>query len=83
MFRETWRAFNEATNKGFSKAHFNPTDAFADEIRYNNAVFSAFRVHRQQNDIASRLLDENGKLKSFSAWKKEVLPIADRTIKRG
>ena len=77
LFRETWRAFNEATNKGFAQAHFNPADAFADEIRYNNAVFSAFRVHRQQNDIASRLLDENGKLKSFSAWKKEVLPIAD------
>ena len=77
LFRETWRAFNQASNEGFSQAHFNPIDAFADEIRYNNAVFSAFRVHRQQNDMAARLLDENGKLKSFSQWKKEVLPIAD------
>lgn len=77
MFRETWRAFNQAAERGFTKAHFNPTGAFANEIRYNNAVFSAFRVHRQQNDMAARLLDENGNLKPFGKWAKEVQPIAD------
>ena len=38
-------------------------------------VFSAFKVHRQQNDIANKLHDENGNLKSFSQWKKDVEPI--------
>ena len=77
LFRETWKVFNQAADRGFTKAHFNPSGVFENEIRYNNAVFSAFRVHRQQNDMAARLLDENGKLKPFSKWAKEVKPIAD------
>ncbi|MGC8825215.1 MAG: phage minor head protein [Bacteroidales bacterium] len=33
-------------------------------------------MHRQQNDLASRMLDDGGRLKPFAQWKKEVLPIA-------
>ena len=42
----------------------------------NNAVFSAFKVHRMQNDMARLLLDSNGILKPFDKWVQEVLPIA-------
>jgi len=45
------------------------------ELRQNVGVFSAFKVHHQQNDIANQLHDENGNLKSFSQWKKDVEPI--------
>lgn len=43
----------------------------------NNAVFSAFKAHRAQNDMAALLLDSNGNRKPFKQWMKDVLPIAD------
>ena len=41
-------------------------------MRYNNAVFAAFRTHRFQNDIARQLLDEEGKLKTFGQFARDV-----------
>lgn len=37
-------------------------------------VFAAFRVHRTQQDIAARMLDEEGRLKSFSRFARDVQP---------
>lgn len=34
-------------------------------------------MHHQQNTIAAKLVDEEGRLKPFAQWAKEVLPIAD------
>lgn len=52
-------------------------DPFTHALRHSTDVFSAFKVHRAQNDMAARLLDSNGNLKPFEQWKNEVLPIAD------
>lgn len=52
-------------------------DPFFHALRHSTDVFSAFKVHRTQNDMAARLLDSNGNLKPFKQWKEEVLPIAD------
>lgn len=52
-------------------------DPFTHALRHSTDVFSAFKVHRAQNDMAARLLDSNGNLKPFEQWKDEVLPIAD------
>lgn len=52
-------------------------DTFYHALRHSTDVFSAFKVHRAQNDMAARLLDSNGNLKPFKQWKEEVLPIAD------
>ncbi|PIK20116.1 phage head morphogenesis protein [Prevotella intermedia] len=46
------------------------------QLIHSNEVFSAFKVHRAQNDMAARLLDSNGGLKPFNQWLKDVLPIA-------
>ena len=60
-WNEFWKAFNEATDTGFHKqSPFQDDYAFYRELRYNNAVFAAFKAHRFQNDIASQLLDEDG-----------------------
>ena len=82
LFDETCKKFNFATDKGFSMSDYNPGEDFIREIKYNNAVFSAFRVHRMQNDIAAKLLDENGKLKTFSRFAKDVTPITDHHVKQ-
>lgn len=52
-------------------------DPFFHALRHSTDVFSAFKVHRAQNDMAARLLDSNGNIKPFKQWKEEVLPIAD------
>lgn len=73
IFRETLRLFNEAAAKGFTDSDWpDVPDEFINQIRTNNAIWSAFRVHRMQNDIASKLLDENGQLKKFDRWVEDI-----------
>jgi len=82
VFRETWDIFNSATDKGFGRREYSDPDySFYEELRSNNAVFSAFRVHRLQSDIASHLTDEDGKLKSFDKFAQDVEPITSHSVK--
>lgn len=80
IFEETLRLFNEAAAKGLSES-YDPdliTDRFLQELRTNNAVFSAFRTHRMQNDIAAQLIDPvTGQLKSFDRWKLDIKGMTD------
>lgn len=72
-WREFWRCLNEATDEGFGRRAYNADDYdFYRELRYNNAVFAAFRAHRFQNDIARQLLDEEGGLKTFGRFAYDV-----------
>ena len=73
IFRETLRLFNEAASKGISESKWPQVpDEFINQLRTNNAIWSAFRVHRMQNDIASKLIDENGQLKKFDRWVEDI-----------
>lgn len=57
------------------------TDRFLYELRTNNAVFSAFKTHRMQNDVAAQLIDPvTGQLKSFDKWKRDVKGITDHYV---
>ena len=80
IFDETLRLFNEATAQGLAES-YDPaliTDRFLQELRTNNAVFSAFRTHRMQNDIAAQLIDPlTGQLKSFDRWKLDIKGMTD------
>jgi uncharacterized protein with gpF-like domain len=42
------------------------------QLRTNTAVFAAFKAHRQQNDLAAQLLDQDGKLKSYAQFKTDT-----------
>lgn len=73
IFWETLRLFNEAAAKGFSESEWDDTpDEFINQVRTNNKVWSAFRTHRMQNDLASKLIDENGQLKKFDKWVEDI-----------
>lgn len=75
------RVFDNAVDQGFGKKDAEDTNyAFYEELRYNNAVFSAFKVHRMQNDMAAQLLDADGKLKPFEKWREDVASIADHQM---
>lgn len=81
LFEATWKTMNNATDKGFGAREADDPDYdFYREIRANNAVFAAFKVHRAQNDMAALLLDENGNLRPFEQWLKLVMPIADHQM---
>lgn len=45
---------------------------FREALRSNADVFAAFRTHRMQNDIASQLLDEDGKLKEWRQFREDA-----------
>ena len=80
IFNETLRLFNEATAQGLAESQ-DPaiiTDRFLYELRTNNAVFSAFKTHRMQNDIATQLIDPvTGRLKSFDRWRLDIKGMTD------
>ena len=81
LFNEIWAKMNEAARRGFAESDApDPDEDFRDAILRNNAVFSAFKVHRMQNDMARLLLDSNGNLKPFEQWKKEVMSIASHQV---
>lgn len=80
-FEETLRLFNEATAEGLSASDYPTRDElFLEELRTSNEVFSAFRTHRMQNDLAAQLIGEDGKLKSFDQWLKDVQNITDHYV---
>ncbi|KAA6317203.1 hypothetical protein EZS27_032606 [termite gut metagenome] len=81
LFGEFWNKLNEAAGKGLGKITPVDTDVeFYRELQYNNGVFAAFKVHRMQNDMAAKLLDENGELKPFKQWLNDVQTIADHQV---
>ncbi len=82
LFRETLRHINAAVGEGFLKAHFDPTSEFARQIRSNNEIWSAFKVHRMQQDFASKMLDRDGNLKPFSKFAQDVQSITDHQCKQ-
>lgn len=65
---------NQATDEAFVSSDHDKD--FQQQLRHSNEVFSTFKVHRAQNDMAARLLDSNGNLKPFNQWLNDILPIA-------
>lgn len=81
LFRAVLSVFDQAVGEGFAGVPVGDRDAdFREAIRKNNAVFSAFKVHRLQGDVAAQLLDENGRLKSFEQWLRDVDDILDHHV---
>lgn len=83
IFDETLRLFNEAAAKGIADSEYATvaSDEFLRQIRTSNAVFSAFRVHRMQNDVARQLIDGNGRLKSFDRWMRDIEGITGHYVR--
>ena len=74
-FLEFRRILDDAVEKGYRQVAVK-ADPFLDMLRHGNAVISAFKTHRMQNDMAARLLDKDGKLKPFRTWMRDVKDIA-------
>lgn len=81
LFQAVLSVFDQAVGEGFAGVSVGDRNAdFLEAIRKNNAVFSAFKTHRLQGDVAAQLLDEKGQLKSFEAWLRDVDDIVDHHV---
>lgn len=80
MWREMLRILNDAAAKGIAQSGSNHNDEFFRAIRHSNEVFSAFKVHAMGVSMADKLLDENGRLKSFDRWLNDVQGITSHHI---
>ena len=78
LYRETCRIFEDAIENGMADAAMAgvpvPSADFIRELQHNTEVFSAFRVHRMQQDIAAQMVDAQGQLKPFRQFVKDVSP---------
>ena len=77
LFRQAKEMLDEAIGQSFDlSTEWGKEDlAFIAELRHNAGVFAAFKAHREQNDIAALLLDEEGKPRSFDAFRKATEPV--------
>ena len=85
MYEAVLASFHNAIAEGLADAVSSGTgavnDEFLEQLRSSNEVFSTFKVHRMQRDIASQLFTAEGKLKSRSRFVKDVLPVASHHVK--
>jgi hypothetical protein len=66
---------NKAVDNAFGSLDYkHPDYNFVNELKYNNGVFAAFKTHRQQNDLAGFLLDDEGSPRSFHQFEKACRP---------
>lgn len=81
MWREILRIINEGTVEGLARSKYPVhEEAFLAKLRHSNEVFAAMKTHQMGEDMAKKLLDGNGKLKSFSQWKDDVSSIASHHV---
>lgn len=83
LFDATLQVFNKAVDQGYgSYTAGDPEYDFYNAIRTNNEVWSAFRTHAMQNDLAKQLIDDKGILKPFKQWSNDVQTIVDHHVER-
>lgn len=72
LFEHTRSYLDKAVETGFdAEVRFgDPDQEFLRELKRNNAVFAAFKAHREQNDLAVLLTDEKGNLRSYDSFRK-------------
>lgn len=65
--------FERALQEGYLIENVDDADTlFRQALKDDADVFAAFRTHRMQNDIASQLLDEDGRLKEFRQFREDA-----------
>ena len=82
MWRELTKIMNEATAKGLSKGEFSidHNRGFLDTVKHANEIFAAFKTHAMGKSMASKLIDDNGNLKPFDKWMKDISSISSHHV---
>lgn len=82
MWQELTKIMNDATAKGLSKGEFSidHNRGFLNAVKHTNKVFAAFKTHAMGKSMASKLLDDNGNLKPFDKWMKDISSISSHHV---
>lgn len=82
MWQELTKIMNDATAKGLSKGEFSidHNRSFLDAVKHANEIFAAFKTHAMGKSMASKLLDDNGHLKPFDKWMKDISSISSHHV---
>lgn len=80
LFSEVNRIMSSAVDIGYKDA--SEESGFVQELKSNTEVFAAFKAHRMGRDMASRLLDKDGNVKSFQQFKRDTAKIVDHHVNR-
>lgn len=73
LYEAARQTFERALEEGYPMEETEDADRlFHEELKNDADVFAAFRTHRMQNDIASQLLDEDGRLKEFRQFREDA-----------
>ena len=73
LYNTTSKTYRKAIDEGFGTVRFgHPDYDFLQALKHNTDVMAAYKTHRQQNDLAVLMLDENGKLKPFDRFRRDV-----------
>ena len=82
MWKELTKIMNDATAKGLSKGEFSidHNKGFLDSVKHANEIFAAFKTHAMGKSMASKLIDDNGNLKPFDKWMKDISSISSHHV---
>ena len=73
LYEAARQTFERALEEGYPIEDVDDADTlFRQALKDDADVFAAFRTHRMQNDIASQLLDEDGRLKEFRQFREDA-----------
>jgi len=69
LFKATNTPLQHAVDTGLSEVKGDHAD-FVKQFKTNTAIFSAFKNHQQTAEMAALMIDENGKLRTFSKFRR-------------
>lgn len=72
LFEHTFSQLDKALNVFGNPKWGTPDRDFLEALRHSNAVFAAFKTHKEQKELHNLLTDENGKIKSFDRFRKDT-----------
>jgi len=79
LFEISNNAFLQGVSREFKGAGMEfgrKNQSFINEFKYNTAVFSAFKNHRQTEEIVGLLTDPDGNLRPYSEFRKQALEVS-------
>jgi Phage Mu protein F like protein len=75
LYRETFNKLSSGVSEGYSTDYDTRDIEMLLQLKSNIAVFSAFKSHAQSLDYFDALIDQDGKKRSWSNFRKEALKI--------
>lgn len=76
LISDTHQVFRKAVENGV--ADNDLPDEMARRLDHDTFIFSGFKVHHELSEAGLSLRDENGKLKSYAAFEKDVTSIHEK-----